>query len=209
MTQIKICGITSKIEAIFLNKYLPDYIGFVFTKSKRQITPEQAVALSSELSPFIKRVGVFVDTEPEYAAEIAGRVTLDALQLHGSEDGDYIKKLRSRLKPGVEIWKAIRLDAEHMPDSYWLSSLAIDRLLLDTYLAGNPGGTGRSFDWSLASRIGTTLPIVLAGGLGPGNVKQAMGAVSPYAVDTSSGVEGNGIKEEEKVKAFIEAVRTH
>ncbi|HEX2944640.1 MAG TPA: phosphoribosylanthranilate isomerase [Clostridia bacterium] len=270
MTKIKICGITNIVEVNFLNRYLPDYIGFVFTESKRRVTPEKAVDLAAGLSPAIRKVGVFVDMEPGEAAGIAAFVGLDVLQLHGSENAEYIGLLRRLLKPGTEIWKAVRMgagrgagmgvrmgagmdgengnngcngsngsnrknsrlhadtdvlsgsgtddvagaygthsaaDAEQAYKSF--ESYGADRLILDTYIANSSGGTGRTFDWGLAEKLKklTPLPIVLAGGLHPGNVRQAIERISPFAVDTSSGVEGDGIKDEEKVRNFIEAVR--
>jgi len=170
--------------------------------------------------------------EPENAAEIAAFVGLDVLQLHGSEDARYIGKLRRLLKPGTEIWKAVKIGGgswntacgdlhlngellselegdspEHKDE--WLESYRADRLILDTYIADRSGGTGQTFDWRLAQQLRrqTQLPFVLAGGLHPGNVRQAIEQVSPYAVDVSSGVEGDGIKDEAKVRNFIEAVR--
>ena len=207
MTRIKICGITNRKEIGFLNKYLPEYVGFVFAKSRRQVSTEQAVELVTGLALIIKRAGIFVDDDVEQVATIAERAGLDAVQLHGNENGQYTRVLRSLLKPGTEIWKAIRMDAEHLPDHELLSSMDTDRLLLDTYVEGSNGGAGKCFDWSLAAGLDTVLPIVLAGGLNPDNVKQAIDQISPYAVDTSSGVESEGIKDEQKLKAFIEAVR--
>ncbi|MGE5613495.1 MAG: phosphoribosylanthranilate isomerase, partial [Bacillota bacterium] len=138
----------------------------------------------------------------------------DAVQLHGTEDGDYIRTLRLMLKPGTEIWKALRIGGGGMGvmdifDPVKLVSLGADRLLLDTFVPGCPGGTGRTFDWGLAVQLKqlTNLPIILAGGLRPDNVRQATATVLPYAVDTSSGVESGGVKDEHKVRAFIEAVR--
>lgn len=217
MTKIKICGITQSIEIEYLNRYLPDYAGFVFAESKRRVTAEKAAALSSCLAQGIKKVGVFVDMEPESIAAIATQVGLDVLQLHGYEDGEYIRTLRPLLKPGTEIWKAVRVASGHTIDSLAASvatsdsGLApleeADKILLDSYLPGSFGGTGKTFDWTLASRFGSALPIILAGGLNPDNVREAIEQVRPFAVDTSSGVEGEGIKNEYKLKAFIEAVR--
>lgn len=207
MTLVKICGITDKKEIGYMNKYRPDYAGFVFAGSRRQVTPEQAVELEAGLAPGIKTVGVFVDYEVELVADIVERTGLQAVQLHGSEDGRYIEMLRSLLKPGLEIWKALRVDAGHIPEIELLRSLAVDRLLLDTYVEGAQGGTGKCFDWGLVSHLDTALPIILAGGLNPGNVRQAIERASPYAVDTSSGVESSGVKDEQKLQAFIEAVR--
>jgi phosphoribosylanthranilate isomerase len=207
MTKVKICGITNSIEIGFLNKYMPEYAGFVFAKSRRQVTPEQALELGAGLSSDIRKVGVFVDHEVRLAAGIAKQADLDVLQLHGDEDKAYIDELRSLVKPGVEIWKALRIDALHMPEQGKLSQLDVDRLLADTYVKGSSGGTGKCFDWGLVEKLGSMLPVVLAGGLNPENVKQAVMQASPYAVDTSSGVESEGIKDEQKLRAFIEAVR--
>lgn len=211
MTKIKICGITNMIETDFLNKCLPDYAGFVFAKSRRQVTSEVASELCTGLVPHIKRVGVFVNHEAELVADIAREVGLDAVQLHGSENRLYIELLRSLLKNGTEVWKALRVDAEHMPSPDLIQSMDIDRLLLDTYVEDTHGGTGKCFDWSLVSQLvtqmETPLPIVLAGGLKPENVRQAMESALPFAVDTSSGVETEGIKDVQKLLAFIEAVR--
>lgn len=233
MTRVKICGITSKTEIEFINRYLPDYIGFIFAESKRRVTPEKAADLAAGLSPAIGKVGVFVDMEPEAVADIAALAGLDALQLHGSENARYIWELRRLLKPGTEIWKSIRMGGNEPGSHLYLHSTTkpnynapasrnaflpeperiipsdADRLILDTYVADSSGGTGRTFDWGLAQQLRkqTLLPFILAGGLHPGNVRQAIDQVSPYAVDTSSGVEGDGIKDEEKVRNFIATVR--
>ncbi len=207
-TRIKICGITSIDEIYWLNHFCPDYAGFVFTESRRQVNPEFAAKLGKELALSIKRVGVFVDLEPVRAAKISEMTGLDVIQLHGREDSFYIDQLRSIIRPGIEIWKALRVDAVHMPDESVIRSMHMDRLLLDTYVDGVPGGTGRCFDWKLVSQMDIKLPIILAGGLHPGNVKDAIQQASPFAVDTSSGVESGGRKDKEKLQAFIEAIKS-
>ena len=207
MTKVKICGITNSREIGFLNKYLPDYAGFVFAKSRRQVTPEQALELGAGLSPGIGKVGVFVNHAAKLAAEIAEYAGLDVLQLHGEEDKSYIDLLRSRLKPGVEIWRALRINAGHLPETGILDRLDIDRVLLDTYVEGTSGGTGICFDWGTVARLGIRLPVVLAGGLNPNNVRAAVKQASPYAADVSSGVESEGIKDEQKLCAFIKAIK--
>ncbi len=249
MTRVKICGITNKTEVEFINRYLPDYVGFVFAASKRRVTPEKAAELAAGLSPAIKKVGVFVDMKQEEAAGITAFAKLDALQLCGSEDVRYIAELRCLLKPGTEVWKAVRMGGGIHPGSgsdpgggaylvggthpacghpqsdgafvigskdgspqqvyESLKAYSADRLILDTYNANQAGGTGQTFDWGLAQQLGrhVRLPIILAGGLNPGNVRQAIEQVVPFAVDTSSGVEGVGMKDEAKVRSFIYAVR--
>lgn len=241
MTKIKICGITQSTEIEYLNKYLPDYAGFVFAKSKRRVTAEKAAILSAYLTHEIKKVGVFVDMAPASAAIIAAQVGLDVLQLHGCEDEEYIRTLRPMLKHGTEIWKVVRVSPGFIhhgistadktdetlttgtatpncaarfaaaidsgPATGLIPSAGVDKILLDSYVPNCPGGTGKTFDWTLASRFGSALPIILAGGLNPDNIKQAIDLVQPFAVDVSSGVESEGIKDEYKLKAFIEAVR--
>ncbi len=207
MTRVKICGITKMEEVGYINKYLPEYAGFVFAESRRRVTPELAARLGAEMAPSVKKVGVFADHDLRLVACAAETAGLDAVQLHGNEDSTFIEGLRSLLIPGIEIWKAIRMDGNHMPDKAWLQTLDVDRLLLDTYVAGKPGGTGKSFDWRLVSQLGTALPVVLAGGLNSDNVSQAIRQASPYAVDTSSGVESGGSKEERKIRVFIDMVR--
>ncbi len=194
-------------EISFLNRYLPDYAGFVFAKSRRQVTPAQAVELGTELLPAVKRVGVFVDCGVKMIADIVETTGFDAVQLHGGEDCHYIELLRSLLKPGIEIWKALRMDESRMPEPGLLKSKHVDRLLLDTYAESAYGGTGKCFEWSLVSQLDTALPIVLAGGLRPDNVRRAIEQASPFAVDTSSGVEREGVKDDQKMYAFIKAVR--
>ena len=207
MTKIKICGITTETEAGLLNKYMPDYAGFVFAQSRRRVSPERAAGLVRLLSRNIKKVGVFVNHDVGTTAEIARLACLDAVQLHGEEDGAYVCALRKLLGPGVEIWKAFRIDAAHRPDKNDFAGSHADRILLDAYVEGSYGGTGRRFDWELVKNMRTELPVVLAGGLNPDNVRLAMETASPYAVDTSSGVETDGMKDEEKLRAFINAVR--
>jgi len=207
MIKIKICGITHRIEIEYLNKYLPDYAGFVFAKSKRRVTAEEAADLAANLSGHIKKAGVFVDMEPEDVVRITAQVGLDVLQLHGSEGEEYICALRRMLKPDIEIWKAIRVSADFTAPDFLIPLEGVDRILLDSYVPGCPGGSGKVFDWTLARRFDSSVPIVLAGGLNPENVRQAINMVRPFAVDVSSGVEGDGIKDEYKLKAFIETVR--
>ena len=207
MTKVKICGITSSREIEFLNKYMPDYIGFVFAESRRQVTPDRAASLAAVLNKKVKRVGVFVNADPKYVAETTKTAGLDVLQLHGEEDSRYISQIRSMVRSGTEIWKAFRIGPGHLLDKSLTSSLGADRILLDTFAAVSPGGTGKCFDWGLVSGLDVGRPLVLAGGLSADNIRDAIGMLSPFAVDTSSGVEENGEKSEGLVKEFIKAVR--
>ena len=143
--------------------------------------------------------------ELQSLVEIAEEVKLDVVQLHGNESQDYIDGIRRLLKTPVEIWKAVRVSGE--ASFYGISGCKADRFLADAYADGAYGGTGRKFDWKLLQGAETARDIVLAGGLNPGNVKEAISIVRPYGVDVSSGVETNGKKDEALVGDFIRRVR--
>lgn len=195
---IKICGIRRFEDIEIINKYKPDYIGFIFAKSKRQITPEFAAELSKKLDKSVKTVGVFVNAsldEVENTAKIAG---LSAVQLHGDEDAEYIRNL----SVDCEIWKAVRLkDGDDIPDFD-----GADKILLDKFKDTEYGGSGETFDWSKVGKIHTKKPIILAGGLNESNVKKGIEIFSPFGVDVSSSTETDGFKDEDKIRRFIDTV---
>lgn len=178
-----------------------DAIGLVFyPPSPRAVTIQQARAIIAALPPFVTVVGLFVDASRCELGEILDAVPLDVLQFHGDESPadcegfhrPYLKALR--VKPGDDIAGQI--------DRYANSS----GILLDTFVPGVPGGTGEAFDWTLVPQ-GLGKPIILAGGLTPENVGSAIAQVQPYAVDVSGGVEASrGIKDAEKIRAFVRAV---
>lgn len=226
MTRIKICGITSKSDIKILNRHLPDYAGFVFAESRRRVSAEKVQDLAGELDYRIKKVGVFVNADPEEIAQITGKVGLDVVQLHGDENRDYIAGIRKVMKPGTEIWKAIKIAAvasgvandvsEAGKDFSELDSLKIkqdleetymDRILVDSFVKGMQGGTGVCFDWRLLDKLVFGSNIILAGGLNPSNVGEAISILKPYAVDVSSGVEMDGVKDGKLVMEFIRNVR--
>lgn len=198
----KICGITRIEDALLAVEAGADAIGLVFyAKSPRAVTAQQARAIIAQLPPFVTTVGLFVDVSRCELNEILELVPLDLLQFHGDEspadcDGfqrPYIKALR--VKPGDDIAAQV--------ERYQNAS----GVLLDTYVPGIPGGTGEAFDWSLVPQ-GLAKPIILAGGLHAGNVAAAIAKVRPYAVDVSGGVEAQkGIKDAEKIRAFMQAVK--
>lgn len=198
----KICGITRIEDALAAIDAGADAIGFVFyAKSPRAVSVEQARAIIAALPPFITTVGLFVNASRCELTEILEVVPLDLLQFHGDEtpedcDGyhrPYIKALR--VQAGDDIAASCR--------AYSRAS----GILLDTYVAGVPGGTGEAFDWSLIPHE-LSKPIILAGGLTPDNVAQAIAQVRPYAVDVSGGVEvSKGIKDHDKIRAFMRAVQ--
>ena len=209
--KVKVCGI-SKVETIpAVVDAKPDYMGLVFAPSKRQVTVEQAKTLVEELhkqyavrynSETIKTVGVFVNETVENLLKIAEEVKLDVIQLHGDEDESFIQILKEQ--SNVEVWKAVQVrsaaDAEK-----WIDSSA-DMLLFDAYHKDERGGTGEVFDWSSLDEF--ERPFMLAGGIDSTNVARAIRTVRPYGLDISSGIETNGVKDDEKIKAFTNIVRT-
>lgn len=197
MTKIKFCGLTRPCDIQAANLFKPDCIGFVFApSSRRQVTPDQVRALKALLDPSILAVGVFVDQDPRFVADLAGSGVIDLVQLHGREDESYLLRLRSMIdRPVIQ---AFRIQTSQ--DLITAQKSSADRLLLDS-----GAGTGKVFDWSLLE--GIQKPYFLAGGLDPGNVSAAIRALYPYGVDVSSGIETNGIKDPEKMAAFMAAVR--
>lgn len=198
MTKIKICGLQSNDDISYVNELKPEYIGFVFLKGRRRyISPEKAAHLRGLLDPAIQCVGVFVDEPIENVVSLLNSGTIQMAQLHGHEDEIYIKQLReSCSKP---IIKAFIIQNED--DILRVLAYDCDYILLDNGL-----GTGETFDWSLIRNIDK--PFFLAGGLTPENVQEAITLTQPYGVDTSSGVETDYRKDYNKIKAFINAVRT-
>ena len=201
--RVKICGITNLEDALHACEEGADALGFVFyPPSPRYISPEQANAIVEKLPPFVTPVALFVNASEEQVAQVVSQNSRWLIQFHGDEvesdcvkyDRPYLKALR--MKDGVDI----KAQAESFP-----SALAI---LLDAYKPGVPGGTGESFDWAAIPNQ-MPKPIVLAGGLSPENVKLAVKATKPYAVDVSGGVElSKGIKNKFKVKEFISGAKS-
>lgn len=197
MTKIKLCGLSRPCDIEAVNELKPEFIGFVFApKSKRCITPEKAARLKELLAPEIKAVGVFVQERYETVAALLNRGIIDIAQLHGDESEDYITKLRALIdKP---IIKAFRITAAQ--DVTEAQNCSADYILLDS-----GAGTGTVFDWNLLTHI--QRPYFLAGGLAGLNVEHAVQLLHPYAVDVSSGIETDGVKDKRKMADFIEAVR--
>jgi len=198
MSKVKICGLSREDDIRIVNRALPDYIGFVFAPSQRQVDYPTAAALKKKLDPRIKAVGVFVNESIDTIAELYRNRIIDMAQLHGDEDETYIAKLKERC--GCPVIKAIRVGSvlPPLPDG-------ADYLLFDT-LSKQRGGTGQTFDWNILANF-TGLPYFLSGGLGVHNVSEAIKRLSPYCVDVSSGVETNGLKNEKKIEDFVRLVR--
>lgn len=202
MTKIKICGL-KRIEDIYcVNKYLPEYIGFVFyRKSSRYISPENAFELKKILNPAIKAVGVFVDEDIDFILKLCKNNTIDIIQLHGSEDNDYINNLKSCTKK--PIIKAIRVQSTEQLEK--AKCIPCDYLLLDTYIKDMYGGSGKTFDRTLIPSEYRNF--FLAGGLNAQNISAAIEECRPYCVDLSSSVETEGFKDSGKIEEIINIVR--
>ena len=202
---VKICGITRMEDALLAENLGASAVGFVFyRKSPRYILPERAGQISEKLGPFIARVGVFVDEEPDEVIKTFHTAGLTVVQLHCSEDAAYIDKLKA---DDIFVIKAFRVTQDF--DCRRLSGYDLNTFLLDTYDTGVCyGGTGKTFDWNIAGKCKKFGRIILAGGLNPSNVREAVETVNPWAVDVSSGVEESpGIKDPDKMRAFFDAVR--
>jgi len=202
MVRIKICGITNLEDAQLAAQLGADALGFIFyPQSLRAVAPDTARAIIAQLPPFVTSVGVFVDEEAAVVRDLAARVGLDWLQLHGQESPEYCRSLGRRVIKGFRIKDANSLAELAAYDG------AAQALLLDTYKKGQTGGTGESFDWRLAQDARQFGPIILAGGLTPDNVARAVEIAQPQAVDVASGVEATpGKKDVEKLRAFFSAV---
>lgn len=199
--QVKICGLRRAEDIACANELKPDFIGFVFAKSKRQVTPKQAAMLKAQLAPTIKAVGVFVNASIEDILQLAQAGTIDLIQLHGDEDAAYCAKLKQQTD--LPLIKAVRVkDAGSLQG---LEKIPCDYLLFDTYTPGQYGGTGKRFDLRLVSNINK--PYFIAGGLDAENVASVVNKSQAFAVDVSGGVETNGFKDKEKMRAFLAQVR--
>jgi phosphoribosylanthranilate isomerase len=200
--RVKICGITRLQDARYAVEAGADALGFVFyEKSPRHVGAAQAAALCAALPPFVTAVGLFVDAEPDFVSAVLAQVPLDLLQFHGDESPadcaafgrPYIKAIRVR--PETDLLKCAADFA------------AARGLLLDAWVPGVPGGTGERFDWNLIPAQ-LPKPVILSGGLAPGNVAEAVRRVRPWAVDVSSGVEAaKGIKDPDLVAQFVKEAK--
>ncbi len=210
MPKVKICGLRRPEDITYVNKYLPEYAGFIFAESKRRVMPELAAALAANLDGRIRKAGVFVNETAEKVVEVAGGCGLDVIQLHGDEPPGYVEELKRRLLDGkkeIKLWKAFRVkDAESLSK---MKDYGVDAFVLDAYAEGSYGGSGKVFDWNLAMKAGKYGKIVLAGGLDAGNAWKAIGTLQPFALDVSSGVETGGCKDERKIREFINTVRSY
>ena len=198
MTKIKICGLTRLEDIQAVNKARPDYIGFVFAKSRRQVTREQAAILKEALDHNIQAVGVFVNEDLEVIKTLAANNSIDIIQLHGDEDEEYITRLREAVS--LPIIKAMRIKQKSD-----VNDTSADFALFDTYDKNQYGGSGLSFNWELLQDYGADF--FLAGGLNITNIEAAIKTVKPFCVDISSGVEIDGSKDQQKIIKIVEKIR--
>ena len=195
--KVKVCGMTSLKDALVAVEGGADAVGFIFyKKSPRSVTMKTVRGIVLELPPFVDTVGVFVDETAEQINKIADYCNLDIIQLHGDESPTFCKKIRRK------VIKAFRI--KDMQSVKKLSSFQVSGFLLDTFSENLHGGTGKVFDWNLALPAKKFGPVIMAGGLTPNNVQQAVRQIRPYGVDVCSGVESEpGIKDHKKVRAFL------
>lgn len=200
--KIKICGITNQDDASAAVDLGVDALGFIFAKSPRRIDPEEARVIIASLPPFISTMGVFVNEDPSKVREIVEFCNLDLIQFHGEESPDICSEFMPR-----------SIKAFHLKDESSLEQIEpycgkVRALLFDTYSKEKRGGTGKTFDWGLALKgKAFGVPVILSGGLSPANIKEAVSAVRPYAVDVNSGVEiSPGKKDPALMKQLMEAI---
>jgi len=211
MTRVKICGIREEVHALAAIKAGADFIGFIFAPTRRQVSPAKAremVDAVKKSSSAIKTVGVFVDTPASEVNRVADFCGLDWVQLSGNEPWEYCHQIARPIIKAIRIGQQLReeINAEL---TVGLKTLSPQRfiILLDSQVEGKYGGTGITFNWRSAQQVAREFPVIIAGGLNPQNVAQAIEIAAPWGVDVSSGIETGGIKDVAKIKAFIEAVR--
>ncbi|MEE0024079.1 phosphoribosylanthranilate isomerase [Methanobrevibacter sp.] len=198
MAKIKICGLKRLDDIEIVNKYKPDYIGFVFADSKRKVTSDLACKMKKNLDSSIKSVGVFVDEDIDVIIKLYDEGIIDIAQLHGLENEEYIKKLKQKSNYKLEIINAIEMSDEK-------DLLGYENSLADYLLLDSGKGSGKTFDWRLI-RKDLKKEFFLAGGLNSKNISKAIEEFNPYAVDLSSSVETDGYKDELKIKEVMEEV---
>lgn len=205
MARIKICGLTNIEDALLSVREGAHALGFIFAPSPRRVTQEQVRGIAEAIPPFVTKVGVFVDHTPQEILEIMTHARLNLIQLHG----EYSVEECAKLSELHEVVKVFRVADHTVIEAMKPYVGKVQAFLLDTYHKGLYGGTGETFNWKIAleaKKLG--VPIILSGGLTPGNVLEAVKAVNPYAIDISSGVEQSpGKKDPEKIKLLFKALR--
>lgn len=210
MVDVKFCGLTRALDADYAAALGAAYVGVVFAESPRRVAPEAAPAIFAPARGRAKTVGVFGPAGPDVVAAIADDVSLDVIQLHGDPSPSMVERVRPFFRG--EVWAVVRVAGNALPpDGLGLFAVA-DAVVFDARVVGQLGGTGRTFDWERVAhwldRTAVHARVVLAGGLTPANVRDAVRVLAPHVVDVSSGVEtAPGVKDHARMRAFSEAVR--
>lgn len=212
MTRVKICGIRQKIHALAAAEAGADFIGLIFAPSQRQVTPVQAEKIAAAVKQSghaTEIVGVFVNMPATEVNKIADACHLDRVQLSGDEPWEYCCEINKPLIKAVRVsrWQSPQEICEVLANGASVLAHQKHVYLLDSRVKGKFGGTGMTFNWSLARQVAEHFPVIIAGGLTPENVARAIRMVAPWGVDTSSGVEVDGVKHVARIRAFIESVR--
>ena len=202
--KIKFCGIRRIEDVMLMNSFMPDYAGFVFSQSRRQINLSTAIVLSNMLHKKIKKVGVFVNEKIEHIAQISHISRLDVIQLHGDENEEYIRNLK-KLLIDKEIWKAVRVSSPC--DVEKSAELSVDMLILDSFSENQYGGTGKLADLSSIKKADLKRDFFIAGGLNSQNINSIVDEIKPAGVDISSGIEIDGYKDEEKIREIMRCLK--
>ncbi len=212
MIRVKICGIKNEEHAVAAAEAGADFIGLMFAQSPRQITPSQAKKIDAALKnskASAEAVGVFVNTPVSTVNRIADSCNLDWVQLSGDEPWEYCRELARPVIKVIRVSRNQKAEQVCKDLTYGMKRLAKQKCLfhIDSNAREKYGGTGRTFDWKLARPIAERFPVIVAGGLNPDNVAGAIKTICPWGVDVSTGVETKGVKDMDKVRKFIEAVR--
>lgn len=213
MTRVKICGLSEIEHVLVAGRAGADFVGLVFAPSKRRISLEKALPVVEavhHLNSQLAVVGVFVNSSFQEVNRIADYCQLDLVQLSGDESWEYCQQIEKPLIKAIHIshkWSAEELLTRLENGQRVLGSKS-PIYLLDTLVEHQYGGTGQSFSWEIARQVTAKFPVVIAGGLHPQNVGQVVSSLRPWGVDVSSGVEADGVKDTEKIKVFVNAVRS-
>ncbi len=211
MTRVKICGITNVSHARAAIEAGADLIGVVFAPSPRQVTPKKAREIAAAVKKYnLPVVGVFVNMTAATVNSVASSCGMDWVQLSGDESWEYCQQIEKPLIKAIHISNSLS-EGEllaHLEDGEQQLDSRPPVYLLDTLVKNKYGGTGQAFAWQIAKRAAAKFPVIIAGGLHPGNVGQVVARLRPWGVDVSSGVESKGVKDVDKIKAFIQAVRS-
>jgi phosphoribosylanthranilate isomerase len=210
LTRVKICGITDVTYARAAMEAGADFIGVVFSSSSRQVSQGKAREIVASVKNSLPVVGVFVNMPPAYVNSVASFCELSWVQLSGDETWEYCQYIEKPMIKGVRIprdWGKEKLLA-HLEKGHRLLGSRSPVYLVDTFVEQRYGGTGQVFDWEIARPSAARFPLIIAGGLNTENVKQVIDSLKPWGVDVSSGVETDGVKSPEKIRAFIQAARS-